>query len=257
VAPPDVSPRRPKRRLRWLLVGVLLIAVIGVVALPRLLDVERYRGRIEQALQDATGWEAELGEIDLSIWGGLAVTVSPVRLAAPGDSSAFTIPTLKARADFGPLLRGELVVRRVVLVRPEARLVRLSAERGWELPGQAGPAAPEPPTRDTAPTRSESAGTRGEQAGREGPDEPESAPNQRVSVREILVRDGRVVIDDRSTTPPISLAIDEVDLTASPDGTLEGSGVLAAGSWAKTPSGTARCFPERSTSICPSASAFE
>jgi len=227
--PSNASPRRPKRRLRWLLAGVLLIAVIGIVALPRLLDVERYRDRIEQALQEATGWEAELGEIDLSIWGGLAVTVSPVRLAAPGDSSELTIRTLQARADFAPLLRGELVVRRVVLVRPEGRLVRLSAERGWELPGEAGPAEPEPATRDTAPTRGESAGAAGEHAGGERPAAAVSAPSERVSVSEILVRDGRVVIDDRSAAEPISLTIDDVDLTVLPDGTIKGSGVLAAG----------------------------
>ena len=61
--------RRGGRRWLWIVLGgvAALLLAVGLV-LPRLLDVERYRGRIESALSSATGWQSELGEIDFSVW---------------------------------------------------------------------------------------------------------------------------------------------------------------------------------------------
>ena len=87
------SPKpRSRRRWIWIALGIVAALVIAVVvALPMLLDPERYRGHIEQALTDATGWDAELGAIDLSVLRGLALTVSPASLSAPGDGSTLEI----------------------------------------------------------------------------------------------------------------------------------------------------------------------
>ena len=80
--------RSPRRRFLLIGLGALaVVALLAVLILPRLLDVENYRGSVEQALQKATGWDAELGEMDLSLFPGIALEVSPASLAAPGDGS--------------------------------------------------------------------------------------------------------------------------------------------------------------------------
>ena len=54
------TPPRRRRRWPWIVLGGLALAlVLAAVVLPRMLDVENYRGRIEQAWESATGWEAE------------------------------------------------------------------------------------------------------------------------------------------------------------------------------------------------------
>ena len=61
----NASPKKPRRRLIWYALGSLvLVLLVAALALPALLDVERYRGHIENALSSATGWQAELGAIE-------------------------------------------------------------------------------------------------------------------------------------------------------------------------------------------------
>ena len=127
-----------KRTRRWLLVTaatVTALVLVAALALPALLDVERYRERIERELRDATGWNAELGEIDLSILRGLALTVSPAELSAPVENgSRVKIGMISIRAALRPLMRGELEIRSVALNRPVIRVVRADEALGWMLP---------------------------------------------------------------------------------------------------------------------------
>jgi len=123
------------RRWLWIALGLLAILVIlALVLLPGLFDIEQHRGRIEQALRDSTGWEAELGEMDFSILRGLSLTISPARLSAPQGGSAAAITRVGIRAALLPLLRGELEVRRIDLIRPEIELGKASPVEGWLLP---------------------------------------------------------------------------------------------------------------------------
>ena len=139
-----------RRRWPWIvaagLIGVLLVAAI---ALPRLLDLERHRGRIEQALAEATGWDVALGSLDLSLMQGLALTVSPAKLSAPGGGSSIEVGRIAIRTEIMPLFRGELVVRSVELQRPAIEIVRPDAQSGWSLPrpgGSSGSSRPETET---------------------------------------------------------------------------------------------------------------
>ena len=103
-----------RRRWPWIVAGFLVVLVlVAALVIPALLKPERYRSRIEAALQSATGWEAELGDLDFSIARGMMLTVSPGTLRAPGDSSRFQIETLAIKADLWPLLRGQLDIQSV------------------------------------------------------------------------------------------------------------------------------------------------
>ena len=97
-----------RRRWPWLVAAaLLLLLLVAVVVLPWALDVERHRDLIERALSDATGWQAELEAIELSVLGGLSLRVSPARLLAPDGSSSIEIGeiSIRARALRAPRLR--------------------------------------------------------------------------------------------------------------------------------------------------------
>ena len=225
------SPTRPRRR-RWLwyvLGGLVAVMLVAALALPALLDVERYRGHIENALSSATGWQAELGAIDFSPWRGMVLTVQPASLAAPGDSSRFDAETIEIRAEIMPLLKGRLEVRSITLVGPEILLVRKSMEEGWVVPGVlSGPSAAPSETAGSAPADSERA-----MEGRPS-DMADAAPGTKsalaVTVDQIGVRDGRIVVDDRIGDPPLSVELEALNLTVLPSsGEITGQGRLADG----------------------------
>jgi hypothetical protein len=207
------SERKPRRRrLLWILVGgFLTVVVVAGVALPFLLDVERYRGHIEEALASATGWETELGAIDFSLWQGMVLTVGPASLRAPGDSSGFEIESLEIRAGLWSLFRGELNVETIALVRPEITLVRHDEEQGWVLPV--------PSETDTSSDSEEETDTDGSRS-----------VDFEVNVDQIRVRDGRLRVDDRAGDPPLVLELTDLDITVSGDASdIVGSGELADG----------------------------
>ena len=203
------------RRKLWIVLGVLaVLAVAAVLLLPTFLNLERYRHHIEGALQSATGWEAELGALDYSIFGGMVLTVQPGKLSAPGGGSRVEIDTIAIKADLLPLLRGRLNVTRIDLIGLDIELVRESAEAGWTLPGAAA-SGDAPPAGD---------GTAGE-APEAGEDDASSGIS--VSIEELRVRDGRVAIEDRSADPPLSLKLHKLNLIASPAaGSMRGGGEL-------------------------------
>ena len=219
--PPEAPARPKRRRLRWILGGIVGLLLVAALLLPFLLDVERYRGQIEAALHDATGWDAELGDIDFSVWSGMALTVSPARLAAPGDSSYVEIETLSVQAALMPLLSGRLEVRDVTLVRPGLRLVRFAEQDGWVVPAarDAPPAQSEPRTQ--APAEGQAAdSTRPPTQG------AESESPLEVSVNRVRIKAGRVELDDRAAEPPYSIVLENVNLVYSLGGIVSGDADL-------------------------------
>lgn len=235
----DVGPSQPTRRVRrrrwpWITLGGLVAVVLLAAALaPTLLDVERYRGRIEQELRQATGWEPELGAIGFSVLRGLALTVSPARLSAPDGASELEIASLQIRADLWPLLGGRLQVRRIELLRPRIDLVRPDATRGWVVPAGTAPAgsdrsAAAPPPVATGP------------AGETEPAETPASSGMTVSIEEVEITGGLLRLEDRAVEPPLVLGIEDLDARVYPERSelwlsgrlLEGRGRLeATGSW--------------------------
>jgi hypothetical protein len=212
-----MKPRTPRRRWPWIVLAAVVAAlIVAALAIPALLDIERYRGRIEQALRDATGWDAEVGELDLSLFRGLALTASPARLRSPTGGSSIDVETVVVRAGLAPLFRGELEIRHVGLVRPTIELVRPGPDASWDLPL--------PPATEGAPAA-----------------EPEGAGSGgfRVSIDSVSVDGGTLRLVDRSTDPPLRAGIVDLELDARPDeGTVEGSARLeengASLSWSGT-----------------------
>ncbi len=209
----DAPPVGKKRRWPfWLLGGVVVIMLAFGLILPRLVDVERFRPQIETVLRDSTGWEAELGDIELSLFRG-ALGVSPASLTAPGgDTSKIEIERIDVRAALLPLLRKQLRVESIRLVRPEIRLVRPDGATGWVIPvaEAAGAGARDRPAgkKPTDPRKEDTdraTAASGEAGGK--------ARRFAVVVEEIGVRDGSLMIEDRAVTPAIRF--DMTDVTSS------------------------------------------
>jgi hypothetical protein len=227
------GPNRLRRR-RWpwyVLGGLVAVLLVAALALPALLDVERYRGNIEDALSAATGWQAELGAIEFSLWRGMVLTVQPASLVAPGDTSRFDAETIEIRAEILPLLKGSLKVRSITLVGPEILLVRRSLDEGWIVPGVL---KGDPSTSATSETAgSAPAGSEDVVEGKPS-ETPASGAGAKegfeVTIDQIGVRDGRIVVDDRVGDPPLSVELEGLNLNVMPSsGEMTGEGRLADG----------------------------
>ena len=231
---PEKPTVRKRRRWLWIALGsVAALILVLALALPMLLDVERYRSRIEQALAAQTGWDAELGEIDFSPWRGMVLTVSPATLSAPGGrTSRFEVGTIEIRAQLWPLLRGLLEIRSISLDSPDILLVRNDALEGWILPVPPGTFDSKPaPAPQPLPAERPGEGENGARG--EGATAQDESGAFRVTIDRVGVDQGRVRVEDRASDPPLELELADVDLDIRPssgdftgEGSLDGGGHL-------------------------------
>lgn len=132
------------RRLKLILGGlaVLLVALLvaGYVALVSL-DLESYRGTLERRAEAATGRALTLaGPMDLAVDFSPAITVRDVRLANADWGSRpdmARVQRFELEVALLPLIRGEIRVRRLVLVQPDILLETDAQGRGnWIMSGR-------------------------------------------------------------------------------------------------------------------------
>ncbi len=143
------------KKLGFGLLGLAVVLVAGLLIAPSFVDWNAQKGRISSEIQNLTGRELTIdGDVSLALLPAPALSAARVRLAnAPGGSapSMVELDALRVRVALLPLLRGEVQVESVDLVRP-----RILAEvlpdggKNWELappgtgPGAQGPGAQGP-----------------------------------------------------------------------------------------------------------------
>lgn len=135
--------------IAWIIGGLLALALVGVLVIVWFVDPNRFKPRIEAAVRDATGRELTLaGDIDLGFFPWLALRTGEGRFGnAPGFGPGPMVAWRRAQlgAKLLPLLRGELVVDRVVVDGAEVRLVRRAdGSANWQGIGPKGPAKAAP-----------------------------------------------------------------------------------------------------------------
>lgn len=104
----------------------LVVVVLGVaVALPHMIDWNKYKPRIQKGIEDATGYQVSLGgDIDLAVLPFPHVVIENLAVRVPkttaGAESADIVTLKKAEASvaLAPLFRGEVNVSSVNLVDP-------------------------------------------------------------------------------------------------------------------------------------------
>ncbi len=136
-------------RIVGILIGGLLAVLIAAgVALHLLFDPNAYKGRLEAAVQGATGRELALpGRISLSVFPWVAVTLGPASLGNPpgfAPSPPFaTVQHASLRVRLLPLLlHRRLEVGHIEIDGLALSLVKNAAGRGnWQMPPSSRPQA--------------------------------------------------------------------------------------------------------------------
>ena len=197
-----------RKKLLWIIGLLVTVMLIAAIILPRLIDLEAYRPTIEQAIERQTGWDATLGEMSLSLFGG-AIAVSPVELSAATGSSIQTA-SVELKARWLPLLQKRIELDAVTLVDPEIVFVRLNEADGWMLPGKQAQARVRGAIQ-AMPASNEEGG------------EP-SGDGFAVDIATIRVENGTLQLDDRAIDPPRLTRFTAINGSYSPnDGGSRGS----------------------------------
>ena len=122
----------------------LVVLIVGVLAAPSFIDWNRYRGEIAALVEAALGRAVVIGgDVDFTLLPSPALVANQVRVAnADGATSPnlISLGRLDIRVAFGPLLRGNVVVRSIVLQEPVIEVEILADGRSnWSMaPGTRG-----------------------------------------------------------------------------------------------------------------------
>ncbi len=218
--------------MRVLIRVVLVLAVLLAVGLgglswylPRLVQSDAVRARIEAAARDSLGRDVRYGKVEVGLLPPRLVVATPVVSgAAPEDAPFAEAESIGLQLALAPLLARVVVVDSLVLDRATVRLRR--TEEGIELPR-----APREPRQERAEPRE----PRPETSEDEGED-------FQLAIRELELRGVRVLLEDVTVSPPVVWDLSEVDGGATADSLEEpiefqlagrlasGGGVRGAGS---------------------------
>ena len=112
---------------KTIIIGViaLVLIVLALALIPRFLDVNQYRGRIQAELQNRLGRPVTLGDINLS----LLPPSLQVKDVTIGEDPRFGVgPFAKAqllavRVSLMPLLRKNVEIQSLRLINPDIQLI--------------------------------------------------------------------------------------------------------------------------------------
>ncbi|NPA49544.1 MAG: AsmA family protein [Thermodesulfobacteria bacterium] len=105
------------------LIFIVLVASVYFLA-SRYLTPERVKSLVVPPLEEATGFDIQIGEIKRR--GFLGVGIQDVRFLDPSTKEkVLAAQEMRLRLSLSPLLKGELVIAEASLVRPEVYLIRL------------------------------------------------------------------------------------------------------------------------------------
>jgi uncharacterized protein involved in outer membrane biogenesis len=130
------------RPLKIVLIVVAVFVVIGL-AVPYLVDVDRYRPRIVAEVESRTGHKLEIGKIRARLIPSVGFTLEEVTLGPPkgfADVNLLTAETIKGSVALAPLLHGDVEVSSVTIVKPRVTLAtdeRGRANYDFSTPGPA------------------------------------------------------------------------------------------------------------------------
>ncbi len=126
---------KSKLKVIKLIVFVAALLVVAIIALPFVIDVNRFRPEIESRLEDALGRKVKLGNLKLSLLSG-SVKIDDIAIAdnPAFSSSPFLVSqSFQAGVELMPLiLSKEIRITRILLDHPRITLIRSSAGK-WNF----------------------------------------------------------------------------------------------------------------------------
>ncbi|MBI3405241.1 MAG: AsmA family protein, partial [Acidobacteria bacterium] len=113
---------------RWAKVLMIVVAVLVVIALalPYVLDVDRYKPQILAAIEKETGRKANIGKIRARFIPSIGFTIENFVLGSPasfGDNPLLSVEAIRGKLAWGPLLRGNFQLSGIELVRPKLQII--------------------------------------------------------------------------------------------------------------------------------------
>ena len=130
------------------LVGILVVLVLIVLALPYFLNVDRYRDTISSALAKQTGRKVTLGPIHARLFPGVGVSVSDLHISNPSNFPTGDLvgaEEIRVNVALSPLLHGIIHVNSVDLVNPKLTVLTDSSGKNNYTFTPAEPAEKAPP----------------------------------------------------------------------------------------------------------------
>lgn len=175
---------------KWIVAGVVLVVVVVAVLvaaanLGRWLDANH--DLIEREASAALARPVQIGDLDVSLRGGLGIRVQGIRIAEDtsyGEGAFLTLDEGIVRVSIWPALFGRIEVSQLLLQAPRLRVVRDG--RGLSTDSLAA-----------------------------GESEPAAEPAKggfELGISSLVIEDGRIVIEDRTGRTPSSLEIERFDL---------------------------------------------
>jgi AsmA protein len=152
--------------------GALVALLLALLAIPRIIDINTYRGQIVAQLEQTLGRSVKLGAMDLSVVPSVKVKVDEVEI---GDDPQFAAghfvkaKSVKLQMGLWSLLRGDPQVSGIELAQPEVVLIK-APDSKWNW-STLKPLQSEKQDSSTAPF-------------------------------DLLVSDGRFTLIDRNVAPP-------------------------------------------------------
>ena len=115
-------------------IGVVIVALLLVITF---FPWNRLRGPLTHTLSADLHRQVGIASLHGSLWGHPHIQVTGFTISNPawaGGGQMISIQRIELELHFWPLLRGEVVLPKVALIRPDVRLVRLADGRAnWEF----------------------------------------------------------------------------------------------------------------------------
>jgi AsmA protein len=112
------------RKLILITGSIIVIFIVAVTALVLFVDVESYRHKVEAAASDALGMNLRIkGRMGLSLYPVIGVKLDEIELINRGSSIA-SAERLRIRLELFPLLKKEVHITRLEIIRPSFLIKR-------------------------------------------------------------------------------------------------------------------------------------
>jgi len=123
------------RSRKFLIIGGVVLGflvLLGVLVVPRLVDVNRYRPQVAALLEKTTGKPASIGRLELTVFPHLAIQVDNFALGNPKgfpQGDFFKSQRIYALLQAGPLLHRKIVIQSLIVEAPVIHLLSNAAGR--------------------------------------------------------------------------------------------------------------------------------
>lgn len=111
--------------LMGIVAGIIILLVLASVVVKIVFTKEKLLSMLVPKIETALKRKVEIGDINVSIWGGLGVDVKGMKVLNPSgfvQEELFKFDKLSIRVKFMPLLRKRIEVKKLILINPVINL---------------------------------------------------------------------------------------------------------------------------------------